>query len=653
MPEYLSPGVYTEEVPSGPRPIQGVGTSTAGFVGQTERGPTTPRLVTSIGDYERWFGGAIDPARSFLPFAVRGFFDNEGRRAFIARVVGTDPNQPARPAGRNHPTQVAGQAVANNFLRFQAIGDGAWGNRILVYIRDASQAAPGQDWFRITLLYYRDAIPTPFVDPLDAANFGNPARREPDVLEDYDDLSADPAAPNYVIRRVNNNSRLVELDFVNTAQGGVPAPNRPANAGGAAGRARATLATQDGNTTLVASAVGPGIWANGFSVVIAPGQNGTFSVEIQDGNNQQLELFDGFADADPQEAVAVVNAGSGIVRLAWQPEGAQPSRPDDGAVALADGADTGLTNGSDGANATAAAYLGDPARPPDQRTGLAGLATIDEISLLVAPDAENTNVPNRFQITNAVVNQCERLRDRFAILSTPEGEGNVQALRKPRDSTYAAVYFPWVRVVDPRTQQTLLVPPDGHVAGIFARSDRNRGVHKAPANEVVRGIVNRDLSPVIRPLQFHVSAGEHDVLNPRGINVIRDFRADGRGIRLWGARTLSSDPLWVYVNVRRIFLFVRESVDEGTQWVVFEPNDETTWARVRQTVGNFLLTVWRSGALRGLTEEEAFFVRCDRTTMSEADIDAGRLICEVGIAPVKPAEFVIFRFQQKMLLQTA
>jgi phage tail sheath protein FI len=142
-------------------------------------------------------------------------------------------------------------------------------------------------------------------------------------------------------------------------------------------------------------------------------------------------------------------------------------------------------------------------------------------------------------------------------------------------------------------------------------------------------------------------------LNPRGVNVIRDFRADGRSIRVWGARTMSSDPLWRYVNVRRLFLFVEESIDEGTQWVVFEPNYEPTWARVRQSVRNFLLIVWRSGALRGLTEEEAFFVRCDRTTMTEAEIDAGLLICEVGIAPVKPAEFVVFRIQQKTLEQVA
>jgi phage tail sheath protein FI len=163
---------------------------------------------------------------------------------------------------------------------------------------------------------------------------------------------------------------------------------------------------------------------------------------------------------------------------------------------------------------------------------------------------------------------------------------------------------------------------------------------------VVRGIVARDVGAE-KPLRFLLPKGEQDVLNPRGINVIRDFRADGRGIRLWGARTMSSDPMWKYVNVRRLFLFVEESIDQGTQWVVFEPNDEPLWAAVRRSVSNFLISVWRSGALMGGTQDEAFFVKCDRTTMTQDDIDNGRLICLIGIAPVKPAEFVIFRISQK------
>jgi len=171
--------------------------------------------------------------------------------------------------------------------------------------------------------------------------------------------------------------------------------------------------------------------------------------------------------------------------------------------------------------------------------------------------------------------------------------------------------------------------------GIFSRSDQDRGVHKAPANEVVRGAVG---------LKYLLNTGEQDILNPIGVNCIRSF--PGRGIRVWGARTLSSNTLWKYINVRRLFLFLEESIEEGTQWVVFEPNDEKLWARVKQTITQFLTRVWKDGALMGTTTEEAFFVRCDRTTMTQDDIDNGRLIVLIGVAPVKPAEFVIFRIAQ-------
>jgi uncharacterized protein len=532
MPEYLSPGVYVEEVPSGPRPIQGVGTSTTGFVGLTERGPTAPHLVTNWGEFTRWFGGIIGEDISFLPFAAKGFFDNDGQRLFVARIVRSD----AVEAALNLATTDAAQEV-----QVRANGPGAWGNGLFVRVRNGSRSG-----FRITVLYYRN-VPNPFVDPTEQKNIGDPNRIEPDAQEDYDDLEYDPERGNFFIARIN--------------------------------------------------------------------------------------------------------AASTLITLSWSDPAQPAARPNDLAFSqLTDQA------GDDGANPISAnEYIGDSDQPPDQRTGLAALALIDEIAILCVPDEVHPalDAANQTQLRNELVNQCERLKDRFGILQVGSGVGLVQSIRAPKDTSYAAIYYPWIRVFDPRTRDTLLVPPGGHVAGIYARSDRERGVHKAPANEVVRGMVDREINSSRRPLEFHIGKGEHDILNPRGINVIRDFRPDGRGIRVWGARTLSSDPLWRYVNVRRLFLFVEESIDEGTQWVVFEPNDETTWARVRQTVRNFLLIVWRSGALRGLTEEEAFFVRCDRTTMTEAEIDAGLLICEIGIAPVKPAEFVIFRIQQKTLEQAA
>lgn len=279
----------------------------------------------------------------------------------------------------------------------------------------------------------------------------------------------------------------------------------------------------------------------------------------------------------------------------------------------------------------------------DPRTGLTALEAIDEISILLAPD-EVTDSSGA--ISAAVIDQCERLKDRFAIVSAPRTSGGIQDLRPTRDTSFAAFYCPWVRVFDTARHKTVLVPPGGHLAGIYARTDIERGIHQAPANEDVRGLTSGSAGSGDEPLDFTVSNSEQEFLNPRGVNVIRDFRSSGRGIRVWGARTMSSDALWKYVNIRRLFIFVEESIDEGTQWVHFEPNNETTWGHVRRIVTNFLRQVWFSGALAGTKEEEAFFVTCDRTTMTQDDVDNGRLICLVGIAPVKPAEFVIFRIGQ-------
>jgi phage tail sheath protein FI len=230
--------------------------------------------------------------------------------------------------------------------------------------------------------------------------------------------------------------------------------------------------------------------------------------------------------------------------------------------------------------------------------------------------------------------------DRVAILDALPGL-NAQQVKEWRvdkagyDSKYATLYWPWIKVFDPPSGQAKFVPPAGHMAGVWARSDDQRGVHKAPANEVVRGAI---------AIELQVTKPEHDQLNPHGINVIRSF--PGRGIRVWGARTLSSDPSWRYLNVRRLFNYVEESILEGTQWVVFEPNDMALWERAKRTINAFLTGVWRQGALFGATPQEAFYVKCDAETNPPDVIDRGQLIVEIGIAPVKPAEFVIFRIAQ-------
>jgi phage tail sheath protein FI len=525
MPEYLAPGVYIEEIQTGPRPIEGVSTSTAGFVGQTERGPTHPTLVTSWQSYYRWFGGYIDrppntSAAVFLPYAARGFFDNGGQRLFIARVVGTGSSKAVIDLGD---------------IKIQAIGEGIWGNNVLISVKPASIVDPNnpnpitQNWFRIQVAYYRDAIPDPFVDPTDPTQLGNKDRREPDVFEDYDNLSAVSTDSNFALSVINASSRLI--------------------------------------------------------VVTA-------------------------CTARPADVAFPTHLDSGITVAAGIDE-----------------------------------YLDAQQVDPELKKGLAGLSGIREISLVAAPD--EVVIGN---LKEKIIESCEATKDRFAVVSVDERVADFTPLRPPRDTSYAGFYYPWIRVLATHTPEGhRTIPSQGHVTGIYARVDVERGVHKAPANEVVRGILTRDLAGNKKPLEFTLSKRDQDILNPRGVNVIRDFRSDGRDIRVFGARTMTSDSMWKYINVRRLFIFVEQSIDRGTQWAVFEPNYEQTWSAIRTSITAFLRTVWRNGALMGTTQDEAFFVKCDRTTMTQDDIDNGRLICLIGIAPVKPAEFVIFRISQKTM----
>src|SRR5687767_10614346 len=266
---------------------------------------------------------------------------------------------------------------------------------------------------------------------------------------------------------------------------------------------------------------------------------------------------------------------------------------------------------------------------PGARTGLKCFEEIEEIALVAAPGQTSPAVQD------AILSHCETRKDRFAILDSPETiNGGVDKLPKPRDSKYGAYYFPWIQVYDPE-KGNIFVPPSGHIAGVYSRVDSERGVHKAPANEIVRGALG---------LKYNISKGEQDLLNPKGINAIRTMQ--GGGIRIWGARTLSSDAAWKYINVRRLFIMVESSIERATQWVVFEPNDHRLWKRVTRTISSFLTLLWRNGALMGTSPDQAFYVKCDAETNPPEVVDAGQLVVEIGLAPVKPAEFVIFRIGQ-------
>jgi len=507
MPTYLSPGVYVEEVQAGSRPIEGVGTAVAAFVGIAEQGPfNTPTLVTNWTQFTQTFGDFVPGA--YLAQAVYGYFMNGGGACYIVRIGSDDgaPSPARAELGAAAPSGDGGaSARAGGTLQVRALDPGQAGNEITVEVSDGGTEGAGEDTFKLVV------------------------KRGGRVEETFDNLTT-KRGRQHVATVVNAQSKLIRVE----------------ETGGTLER------VQRGSVTL-----------------------------------------SGGGQAEP-------------ARLA----------PED--------------------------YVGDPG----DRTGFGGLEAVDEVTMVAVPDLMSAyqrgyvDLEGVQAVQLAMIAHCELMGDRMAILDPPPGL-NAQQVKEWRvdkagyDSKYAALYWPWIKVFDPASGTNVFVPPSGHMAGIWARNDDTRGVHKAPANEVIRGAIS---------LEVNITKNEHDLLNPVGINCIRAF--PGRGIRVWGARTLSSDSAWRYLNVRRLFNYLEKSILNGTDWIVFEPNDQRLWSKIRRSVAAFLVNEWRNGALFGTTPEEAFFVKCDDETNPAEGIDAGQVVCEIGVAPVKPAEFVIFRLSQ-------
>jgi uncharacterized protein len=359
---------------------------------------------------------------------------------------------------------------------------------------------------------------------------------------------------------------------------------------------------------------------------------GTYKIVVSAG--PEREEYEGVSLKKGRRNIAtMVNAASKLIKI----EETGATLPETG---LATGTYSLSLPAAVGEAVDATQFEGDVAK----RKGMGGFAPVDEVTMLVMPDimtlAQNGDGAQVRDLQGKMIAHCENAGDRMAILDAPPGLLPQEILEwrmetAGYDSKMAALYYPWIEVMDPLTKRPMMVPPSGHIAGLWSRVDATRGVHKAPANEVILGA---------NGLAFQVTHAEQGGLNKVGINCVRSF--PGRGIRVWGARTLSSDPEWRYINVRRLFNFVAESIMEGTQWSVFEPNDETLWTALRISASNFLTRVWRSGALFGSTPAQAFYVKCDAETNPPEVIEAGQVVCEIGIAPVKPAEFIIFRLSQ-------
>ena len=585
MAEYLSPGVYVEEFDSGAVPMQGVSTSTAGFVGLAERGPVIgePQLVTSFADYKRIYGGYLSEATygsaRFLPYAVEQFFANGGSRAYIMRAIAGDAK-----AG----------SVTSGVLKITAASPGAWADNMRVTVEPSYKAKTQVFAVNGADLTLKNA---------DGFNAG-------DVVELFDGSKSAYATVKSVLDKVVTLDAPCTLDVADTKVG-TPKFIRTCEI---------TLTARLDDTVETFANLSLKPEALNYAP-IRTAKSDLINVEIlpaaatKAAPKKEEKDKDKKDDAPAPEAKAA--AGITPYELCGGTGGMLVLTP---------------AGGTTGGAPKPDAYLGTDGGP-GKRTGLQAFLENPNVSIMLIP---GVTAP---EVQAGLIGFCENRKSCFAILDAPldmKKPNDLATFRDMYDSTYASMYAPWLQMYDAGAKRSDYFPPSGAIAGVFARSDNERGVHKAPANEGVRGCTG---------LSCNYNTGEQDILNPIGVNLIRAF--PGRGIRVWGARTLSSNGLWKYLNVRRLFIYVEESIRANTNWVVFEPNSEVLWGRVKRTIETFLATCWRDGALAGTSPDQAFYVECGPTTMTQDDIDNGRLICEIGIAPVKPAEFVIFRITQK------
>lgn len=588
MAEYLSPGVYVEEVESGAVPMEGVSTSTAGFIGMAERGPVIgrPQLVTNFADYQRMYGSYLSEAKygdyRFLPYAVEQFFLNGGSRAFIMRVV---------PQGAKC-SATSGSAV----LKFTAANPGEWGDRLRVTITPASKAKTQA----------LEAIDDRSVRVKSCDGF-----TAGDVVKFYDGRTLSHNMVKSAIAGVLSFEEPIGCDIVDTNL----LPKKVIKTC----EFNVSVRFEDAEETYL-------------NVSLNESASSYIAARMQKSELVTVEVGKVPAQpAAPAPAEKKDDKKDEKAPPAAKAPGVMPPYKAVGGVG--ESLSLGFSGGSDGniGGTRASDYMGSD-NGPGKRTGIQAFLENAQVSIMAVPGVTDSDV----QL--ALVAHCENTKIRFAVLDIPLDKkkvGDVLDHRNMFDTSYAALYHPWLEVFDPLARKSSYMPPSGAMVGIYARTDTERGVQKAPANEVVRGCTG---------LSCPYNEGEQDILNPQGVNLIRSFT--GRGIRVWGARTASSNPLWKYINVRRLFIFVEESLKANTNWVVFEPNSEALWGRVQRTIERFLSSMWLSGALTGTSPGEAFFVNIGRSTMTQDDIDNGRLICNIGIAPVKPAEFVIFRITQ-------
>lgn len=688
MPEYLAPGVYIEEVSFRDKSIEGVGTTTTGFIGPTRYGPIhlVPDVLTSLADFEQVYGDRqqlelfnSDPQSSvitgsamvdnFMWHAVRAFFTEGGTTLYVVRTFRRLDNKEYvyPPDSYDKAALVSGAFDENGNPLY---GDGharasipERGTDLALHVRARYPGAFGNMLVRFTINLGQNVLSatTDNTDPLhpkikprvngvlntdivwiksksavataDAIGGGDfylaqsltdPVTREPTWNFQRGSSSPSNLLGLGQLDPANDSVRIVTLTVTvfSNDPNALPAvwPNVPLDPNhtrdGFPDSLVAVFSDQPTSETLERT----------IPIVIEMGHQVTTGLDVIDA------LLQAAASIQPPPPLTLPNALADFV--------ASDAITRAKATDLARSVDAPLAGGSDGLRPGSTEYEGQAAEDHPFKTGLMAIEDIDDISILAAPGSTFNYADyasDAETIMDLLVAYATNHRYMIAVLDSGDNMtiADVRALRAKFDSSYAALYYPWVRILDPVTRTEKVMPPSGFVAGIYVRNDFNRGVYKAPANEVVSLAIGFEKT---------INKSQQDVVNVEGINCFRYF--EGRGYLLWGARTISSDPEWKYVNLRRYFAYLEHSLDKGTQWAVFEPNGEALWDNVRRTISDFLLNEWHSGALLGDKAEQAYFVRCDRTTMTQNDLDNGRLVCLVGVAPLYPAEYVIIRIGQ-------
>lgn len=622
MPEYLAPGVYIEETSFRSKSIEGVSTTTTGFIGPCRYGPLNlePDIVTSLGEFERIYGGreklqfeegAVE-LDNYLWHAVRAFFEEGGKRLYVSRVfLPSDENDPNSGYATGLLPVVSPPDTA---LLLRARFPGAMGNfRVRFTLRAGQNVLSEEDNQPVVKsLQNRDLV---WIGDTTSPVTSPPGSGQVYLAE------RDPVTGTWGFRSGSQTLALTDLDrdrgdvvrIVTVTVGVQPTDANDPELVWAdlpLDPSHERAGTPDSLFDRFHEEPANLAQARTLPIIIGRGD------DVEDG----LDVFAAFLAANAELDTQLADTESSDAERSVE---------------------VVLSGGNDGDRPGSTEYEGEASEADTTKTGLRQFEDIEDISIVAAPGStfgyENGYGSNARAILGLLISHAQRMRYRIAVLDCGDGQSvaQIRALRARYDSSYAALYYPWIRIVDPLTRKEIVVPPSGHVAGIYARNDITRAVYKAPANEVVNLAVG---------FERLLNKAQQDVLNPEGVNCFRFF--EGRGFRLWGARTISSDPEWKYVNLRRYFAYLERSIDKGTQWAVFEPNGEALWANVRRTIEDFLLNEWQMGALLGDKPEKSFFVKCDRTTMSQNDLDNGRLVCLIGVAPLRPAEFVIFRIGQ-------